>query len=613
MDPVQSAVSAPGASVAPHRARQSALIALRSDTHIAVVRVRRCGARRNTLDGNSTTRSRPDVFSYQEIFNSRYTHLINLLTSLPVNTDPRPRHEATHQIVNVRTETNDCFVTITLGKEKYQTSVKEKATKDVDWHEECELLIPEQGNTAEIVLTALHRNFLGVDEFLGTVSIPLSSFDVYERPRNRWYALNSKPGKENTKERGELEVRIGFIVKAGSLTDLSKKERHKSSLGQLSTAAQTIGGSLLSIGSLEKRKGLKKLAKSIGNKVKGKSKNRLDGNNLNEKEEREIKITRQEPGEADPGVISEDEDEFTFDDLSHKSSASSLNAPVHPGVNSGNANGISNGSQSNVFSEMHTPPVPINAAPSKPPRFAMSASTTNLSKVDNLTKDDEWGLKLYGKQASSVPKRWDSKPKIVVDEPKDNKRDVSPIRSTSPITSRLKDLPEPPSPAPREILHPRNKDEKLTASKEKLAANKEKFIKEDKPKDKKDEKYDLRNLKEEKVKKDKKKDKESKFKDVNDENHLSSERIIIGGEDAVKNAANFKSRLPHEVLNQFEGKSREDLIELALQLQTQVTEKNKRLTDLEDYIDSLLLRVIECSPRLLQNPYQRRLSSPGNQ
>lgn len=78
-------------------------------------------------------------------------------------------------------------MTIALGKEKYQTSVKEKATKDVEWHEECELLIPEQGNTAEITLTALHRNFLGVDEFLGTVSVPLSSFDVYERPRNRWY------------------------------------------------------------------------------------------------------------------------------------------------------------------------------------------------------------------------------------------------------------------------------------------------------------------------------------------------------------------------------------------------------------------------------------------
>lgn len=151
--------------------------------------------------------------------------------------------------------------------------------------------------------------------------------------------------------------------------------------------------------------------------------------------------------------------------------------------------------------------------------------------------------------------RWESKPKIVVDEPQDNKRDVSPIRAPSPVASRLKDLPEPPSPAPREILHPRNKDEKLATSKEKLAASKEKLVKEDK-KEKKDDKYNSRSPKEEKhAKKDKKK--ESKFKDANDENHLSSERIIIGGEDAIKNAANSKSRLPHEVLNQFEGKSRE--------------------------------------------------------
>lgn len=106
-------------------------------------------------------------------------------------------------------------------------------------------------------------------------------------------------------------MKIGFIVKAGSLTDLSKKERHKSSLGQLSSAAHSIGGSLLSIGSLEKRKGLKKLAKSIGNKVKGKSKSKLDKNGLDEREEHEIRPSKQEPGEADPGVISEDEDEFT--------------------------------------------------------------------------------------------------------------------------------------------------------------------------------------------------------------------------------------------------------------------------------------------------------------
>lgn len=48
---------------------------------------------------------------------------------------------------------------------------------------------------------------------------------------------------------------------------------------------------------------------------------------------------------------------------------------------------------------------------------------------------------------------------------------------------------------------------------------------------------------------------------------------------------------------------------MALQLQTEVNDKKRRLADLEDYIDSLLLRVIETSPRILQNPYSnnRRL------
>lgn len=139
----------------------------------------------------------------------------------------------------------------------------------------------------------------------------------------------------------------------------------------------------------------------------------------------------------------------------------------------------------------------------------------------------------------------------MIDETQDNKRDASPARSPSPVVSRLKEPPEPLNPAPREILHQKNKDDKLAASKEKLT-------KEEKAKDKKDDKHSPRSPKEEKnAKKDKKKDKENKFKDVNDETHLSSERIIIGGEDAIKNAANLRSRLPHEVLNQFDGKSRE--------------------------------------------------------
>lgn len=35
--------------------------------------------------------------------------------------------------------TNNCFTTIALGKEKYQTSLKENSPSNLEWHEECEL------------------------------------------------------------------------------------------------------------------------------------------------------------------------------------------------------------------------------------------------------------------------------------------------------------------------------------------------------------------------------------------------------------------------------------------------------------------------------------------
>lgn len=125
------------------------------------------------------------------------------------------------------------------------------------------------------------------------------------------------------KERGKLEVKIQFTVRSGSLTNLSKKEKHKSSIGQLSHVAQSVGGSLMSLGSAEQRKGIKKFAKSIGSKMnlKGKKKGghseddassigsvgslNIRNNNLGKFK------SRQTLEDADPGVVSEDEDEFT--------------------------------------------------------------------------------------------------------------------------------------------------------------------------------------------------------------------------------------------------------------------------------------------------------------
>lgn len=55
----------------------------------------------------------------------------------------------------------------------------------------------------------------------------------------RWLKLRDKPGKDKDKDRGELEVKVGFTVKGEN--ELIKKEKHRSSLGQISHTASTLG------------------------------------------------------------------------------------------------------------------------------------------------------------------------------------------------------------------------------------------------------------------------------------------------------------------------------------------------------------------------------------
>ncbi|XP_034471828.1 rab11 family-interacting protein 1 isoform X4 [Drosophila innubila] len=366
--------------------------------------------------------------------------------------------------------TNNCFVTIALGKEKYQTSVKDKAESSVNWNEECELKIPDQGNRAELTLTCLHRNNLGIDEFLGQATLPLKDMDVYDRPRAKWCKLESKPGKEKkNKERGELEVRIAFVVKSGSLTDLSKKDKHKSSIGQL---ASSVGGSLLSIGQGEKRKSIKKLAGSLSSKLHIRSKKKhADGDESGSFSGSFASIGTpnstsglggigggsgrrrgQLAGEADPGVISEDEDEFVFDNLSHKSSGSSLNiqrsglqvpvssaitnfAPRNPSPLLSNGNDVSKGKlnggkpklqeildEDPIVAEMEQLELDFSVRartlppPSKPPRTPQTQQEAEIESDRNgegevqieavsprpvsepkpSLKLDEWESKLYG-------------------------------------------------------------------------------------------------------------------------------------------------------------------------------------------------------------------------
>uniref|UniRef100_A0A182N055 Uncharacterized protein n=1 Tax=Anopheles dirus TaxID=7168 RepID=A0A182N055_9DIPT len=565
--------------------------------------------------------------------------------------------------------TNNCFVIIALGKEKYQTSIKQKAPDAVMWNEECELQIPTQGNQAQLVLTALHHNSVGMDEFLGRVVLPLNEMEVYERPRSRWYKLESKDReKKKEKERGELEVRISFTVKAGSLTDLSKKEKSKSSISNL---ASSVGGSLLSIGAIEKRKGLKKIAKSIGNKM------HIAGIGAKKKEGREGagaddasmysgsysslagagggggsvtpsgasmhaasgRQSKQTFGDADPGVISEDEDEFVLDNLSHKSSNGSLQlrpaANVPPNVVSAAAAATS-----------ATTPLEWTARDNEQP--AAGGGTAEPAPVGPTEKVDEWEQKLFGKHldignTDSLKRRsWESSRVMLAarrddpdQEPEGGRGDESEppqgdpggpaVRArsvTAPTSPELdgkaggggtKAAPaatSTPKPLPRAGSQDVAPVPDAKPEKESFTKKLKHFVKEHRGHGRAD---SLENLTSGAGSAAAAAAAARKPKQQH-----ADQRIIIGGEHhggeqiAVAAAAAAASQRQAKLaqvspatLAKYEGKTREEVIRIAHTLEGEVHYQKQKVKELEDYLDSLLLKVMECHPKILQNPYQK--------
>ncbi|CAG9803113.1 unnamed protein product [Chironomus riparius] len=525
--------------------------------------------------------------------------------------------------------TNNCFTTIALGKEKYQTSLKDNASSNVEWHEECELAIPSQGNRAELTLTCLHRNNFGMDEFLGLVTLPLNQMDQFERPRSRWFKLQSKPGQEKKeKDRGELELRTAFTVKAGSLSDLSKKDKNKSSLSNITGA---VGGSLLSLGALEKRKSLKKFAKSLGTKMhvtgrkkkdKGEDTESYTGSfssigtpNLGVMKRGSFRDDKN----ADPGVISEDEDEFVFENLSHKSSGSSLN------VRQKNNNLILNKQDSPILRESSTLPIIT-----KPVRHSDSSS---IKEKDG--KVDEWEAKLYGKNieighsSDSLKRRsWETS-RVPLNLEEEQKEREPTIQEQSlervslepePITMIIDEKPEP-------VYEPKPMPRSATAAEPMVTLN---FIEQERragsanmsPISVKSEKVekDKENIFSKKWKNFRKEHTPSKSHRDNDmiKNHLSKsstgnggERIIIGGENAFNNQTYVEKKidLPKEVLMKYDGKSKEEVMKIAHNLENDLLQQKQRNKELEEYLDVLLLKVMETHPKILQNPYMKQRSA----
>ncbi|OCT71307.1 hypothetical protein XELAEV_18034285mg [Xenopus laevis] len=135
--------------------------------------------------------------------------------------------------------TNDTYTIIQLGKEKYSTSVMEKTLSPI-WKEEASFELPglvmeENSEQYQLQLTVMHRSLVGLDKFLGQVCINLNNmFEKKEHRKTEWYKLESKQGKRN-KERGELKVNIQFMRNnmTASMFDLSVKDKTRSPFARL--------------------------------------------------------------------------------------------------------------------------------------------------------------------------------------------------------------------------------------------------------------------------------------------------------------------------------------------------------------------------------------------
>ncbi|XP_014343732.1 rab11 family-interacting protein 2 [Latimeria chalumnae] len=147
--------------------------------------------------------------------------------------------QAKHLKPKGKNGTNDTYTIIQMGREKYSTSVAEK-TLDPIWKEEASFELPGLlllGNPQKYVLSliVMHRSLVGLDKFLGEVTISLNDiFENKQRRKTEWFKLESKTGKK-AKDRGEIQVNIQFMRNnmTASMFDLSMKDKTRSPFAKL--------------------------------------------------------------------------------------------------------------------------------------------------------------------------------------------------------------------------------------------------------------------------------------------------------------------------------------------------------------------------------------------
>ncbi|CAJ1070518.1 axoneme-associated protein mst101(2)-like [Xyrichtys novacula] len=147
-------------------------------------------------------------------------------------------HQARGLRIKGKSGTNDAYAVMQVGKEKFQTSVVEKAVAPV-WKEEASFDLPHQGaggggGGGTLHVHVLHRALVGPDKLLGQAVINLLQLSE-DKTRNKteWFKLLDKTGKPD-KDRGEVLVDIQFLRNnmTASMFDLSAAGKSRSRLGK---------------------------------------------------------------------------------------------------------------------------------------------------------------------------------------------------------------------------------------------------------------------------------------------------------------------------------------------------------------------------------------------
>ncbi|CAH1785928.1 unnamed protein product [Owenia fusiformis] len=445
---------------------------------------------------------------------------------------------------------NDAFVTISLGKEKFQTSTKIK-TDLPEWREECELRIPDMKSS--VILNVYNRSLLGLDDFLGQVALPLSDFQLYDRPRSKWYSLKGKAKhagkKSEDKYRGELEVKVKYIVKS--------KPQSNSSLDS----------------SLKRTSSIKALASSVGEKLKhsplSSSKDEVpQGKKDSPREKRDHSP---QFGRKNTGV------EQVRDACPKE--------PLIPLDATGLAIIANRWSDFNdhLFKDEE---VLLDGTSEQYPSEICSDELSNDNSVDSGDNESPLPSPSFTRKGSGYwKKRNIPQPVESAVPPKLLGNDVSGGSLTN-VTEGQESVFSPGSPKePTILIPPANRGEGETdqTSKVILRKNKER----------------LRRFKEGRPRRH----------TLTDGVMSKSAEIIIPRDYEAFQTKQADSDLPDEYMDQYKDMTHEELVGVIFTQKLQLDKRDTTIKDLEGYIDKLLVRVMETDPLLLQSHTQSHNSN----